>query len=255
MTNALNPSTPVGPPTQVVVKNWDRRRKIVALTAVPALLITSFIVSIPAVFFIPDPLNIPIQIAVGITIAAEILALIWACFFAGLRPLKKFLFLGLKHWWYIPIGAAVGLLSYVVLQGIAAGAKAITGENVGSSDTSNSLMALNGIGGGLFLILVVAILGPTLEELYFRGVILGSLQNSTWNKPWLSILLSGLFFGVLHIQGFENLTSILLFAWITIMGGIFAALVLWTKSLWTSIAAHISYNIVTSVIIILGIGA
>lgn len=255
MTNELTPSTPAGPPVQKVVKNWDRRRKIVALTVVPALLIASFIVSIPAVFFISDPLNIPIQIAVGITIVAEIIALTWAFFFAGLRPPKKFLFLGLKRWWYIPLGVAVGLLSYGVLQGVGLAAEAITGDSVGNSDTSNSLMSLTGVGGALFLILVVGILGPTLEEFYFRGVVLGSLQNSSWNKPWLSILLSGVFFGIMHLQGFDNLTSIMIFVWITIMGGIFAALVLWTKSLWTAVAAHISYNMVTSVIIILGIGA
>lgn len=255
MTNELTPSTPAGPPVQKVVKNWDRRRKIVALTVVPALLIASLIVSIPAVFFISDPLNIPIQIAVGITIVAEIIALIWAYFFAGLRPPKKFLFLGLKRWWYIPLGIAVGLLSYAVLQGIGLAAGAITGESIGNSDTSNSLMSLTGVGGALFLILVVGILGPTLEEFYFRGVVLGSLQNSSWNKPWLSIVLSGVFFGIMHLQGFDNLTSIMIFVWITIMGGIFAALVLWTKSLWTAVAAHISYNMVTSVIIILGIGA
>lgn len=255
MTNDLTPSTPAGPPAQKVVKNWDSRRKIVALTVVPALLIASFIVSIPAVFLIEDPLNIPIQIAVGITIVAEIIALIWAFFFAGLRPPKKFFFLGLKRWWYIPLGVAVGLLSYGILQGIGIAAEAITGESVGNSDTSNSLMSLTGVGGALFLILVVGILGPTLEEFYFRGVVLGSLQNSTWNKPWLSIVLSGLFFGSMHIQGFDNLTSIMIFVWITIMGGIFAALVLWTKSLWTAVAAHISYNMVTSVIIILGMGA
>lgn len=245
---------PPQPPVKVI-KNWDLRRKIVALTAVPALLITSLLVSIPAMFFIEDPFNIPIQIAIGITIVAEILALLWAVFFGGLRPIREFLYLGLKKWWYVPMGFVIGLLCYGVLQALATVTASLSGEEIASSDTSTQLMGLSGVGGALFLILVVAILGPTLEEFYFRGVVVGALQNSSWKKPWLSVVLSGLFFGIMHIQGFGSPTDVMIFVWITIMGGFFAWLVIKTQSLWTAVAAHIGYNSITSVVIILGIGA
>lgn len=253
MTNELTPGYAAAP-MQKPEKNWNLRRKIAALTTIPALLFASLLVSIPAAFFITDPFNIPVEIAIGITIVAEILALVGIIFLAGLRPLKQYLYLGIKKWWHIPLGLAVGLVSYVMLQIVAIGAQALSGEQIANSDTSEQLIGLSGVGGILFLIFVVGILGPTLEEFYFRGALLGALQNSSWNKPWLSIVLSGLFFGVMHLQGFESLTDILIFVWITIMGGAFAALVLWTKSLWTAVAAHIAYNMATSLIIISGIG-
>ncbi len=251
--NNLSNSSYSGPPPQhVKLKNWDRRRKIVALTSVPALFIGSFIFSIPvAFFFLANPTGVPIQLAVAITIAAELLVLFWAIKFAGLKPLKDALFLRLHKWWHLLVGAGVGLLAYAGLQGLASATQLITGETLESSDTSTSLGAAGGgLLGALFLILVVGILAPTLEEFYFRGMILGSLKGSTWNAKWLMILISAVSFGIMHIQGFDNLTDIMIFLWITVMGGVFAYLTLKLNSIWPAVAAHIAYNMVTSIAII-----
>jgi len=223
------------------------------------LLLVTLIVSIPYVVsnlgaLINGGVEIPIHLGIGITILAELLVIAGAVALAGLWPMTKLMFLKLHSWKHLLLGLGAGLASYVVLQGIAIAAGALFGEPLKSSDTSQQLTQLGGIGGALFLILVVGILAPTLEELLFRGVILGALQHSSWNKAWIAIAVSAVTFGAMHFQGFGSFTDIAVLIWITIMGGFFAWLVIKTQSLWTAVAAHIAYNMVTS-IVILGMGS
>lgn len=237
----------------VKVKDFNKRRKIVGFGVVPLLFLVSLIISIPVPFFLSDPLDIPIQVGVGVSLAAEIIALIWAVWWAGLLPLKEMIYLRVNKLWHLALGVAAGFASYAMLQLLAYGAGLLTGEPIESSETSKQISDLTGVAGVLFLTLFVAILAPLFEELYFRGVVLGSFMHSTLNKPWLAIVVSAISFGIMHIQGFSSATDIVVLLWITLMGAGFAALVLWTKSVWTSVAAHIAYNGITAVLLVIGI--
>ena len=48
-------------------------------------------------------------------------------------------------------------------------------------------------------ILLVALVGPVVEELFFRGGILRVLLR-TCRRPWVAIVVSGLIFGIVHMN-------------------------------------------------------
>jgi len=240
------------PPTPISSsKNYDKRRRVIALTAVPVLLAASLIVSIPIAVIYMTP-NIPVVVAILATLAAEFLALAWAIWYGKLTPLKDFLYLRLPKWWYIPVGIVAGILGYVILQLGAMATTSIFGAEVGSSDTSTQLGNLQGFQAFIVLIGLVAVLGPVTEEFYFRGIIVGALQNSKWNKPWIAIVVSGVSFGLMHFQGAGSVTDIFVLLWTMTMGFGFAWLLLKTKSIWTPVAAHVAYNAVTAIILLSG---
>ena len=242
-------------PLKTMPKDWNTRRKIVALGAVPMMFMATVVLAIPLVLFYPDPLGMPITIAIGMSVFAQLLALGWGVKFGGLRPIKDLLWLRLPKWWKLLAGAIVGFLGFWVLQFGAMGLQNLSNETIESSDTSLQLGALAGtLGGAIFVVLAAGGFAPGAEDFFFRGLIVGSLQASSWNKAWLSVLISGVVFGMMHFQGFSSLTDIFLLVWIAIMGGIFAMLMLWSKSIWTAVAAHMSYNMVTAIMLIMGNG-
>lgn len=80
------------------------------------------------------------------------------------------------------------------------------------------------------LILIVVVIGPVLEELVFRYLLVGGLYDVS---PVLAILMSGLLFGLVHSRA--PVLKILmgsLYAWIYIQSG----------SLWVPMALHMTWN-------------
>ena len=89
------------------------------------------------------------------------------------------------------------------------------------------------------MIIVIAVIGPILEEFVFRRVIFGSFFQ-VWGF-WLSAVVSAIVFAAIHF----DFTHILLY---TICGLVFAFLYYKTKRLLTSIVAHILLNSYVSII-------
>ena len=83
------------------------------------------------------------------------------------------------------------------------------------------------------MILSAVIFAPILEEIIFRRVVFGSLIQKY--NFWISALVSGVVFAAIHLE-FEH---ILLYS---VCGLIFAYLYYKTKSIWTSIIAHMLLN-------------
>ena len=83
------------------------------------------------------------------------------------------------------------------------------------------------------MILSAVIFAPILEEIIFRRVIFGSLIQKY--NFWISAIVSGVVFAAIHLE-FEH---ILLYS---VCGLIFAYLYYKTKSIWTSIIAHMMLN-------------
>jgi uncharacterized protein len=83
------------------------------------------------------------------------------------------------------------------------------------------------------LILVVAVIGPILEEIIFRMIIFGSLYKRY--NFWVAAIISSVIFAAVHMD-FEH---ILVY---TFMGVVFAFLYVKTKRIIVPIAAHVALN-------------
>lgn len=89
------------------------------------------------------------------------------------------------------------------------------------------------------MVLVIAIIGPILEEFVFRRVVFGSFIQT--QGFWLSAIISSIVFAAIHF----DFTHILLY---TICGLIFAFLYYKTKRLLASIVAHVLLNSFVSIV-------
>lgn len=93
----------------------------------------------------------------------------------------------------------------------------------------------------LFFALLVAVLAPIAEEIFFRGMIFRALWNGI--GLWPAAIVSGLLFGSLH---FDELTSerLLQVIPIVVLGISFALLYAWSGTLYSAIALHATNNAV-----------
>jgi membrane protease YdiL (CAAX protease family) len=85
---------------------------------------------------------------------------------------------------------------------------------------------------GLGLVMIV-IVGPVLEELLFRGVVLQGLLRS--QRPWIAIGQSALLFGIIHFNPAQSVNAFFL-------GLVFGWLYYRTRSLLLCMATHGLYN-------------
>lgn len=83
-----------------------------------------------------------------------------------------------------------------------------------------------------FFLLISAILPAIFEEVVFRGIILSGVRSAGVVK---SALISGLFFGIIHLNPHQ-------FIYAFLIGIVFALFVIYTKSIYSSILAHFIIN-------------
>ena len=91
--------------------------------------------------------------------------------------------------------------------------------------------------------LAIAVYGPFVEEVVFRGAIFGGMRESA--SVWKSMLLSALLFGMMHM----NFNQV---GYAFVLGISMALLVEATGSIWASIIFHITVN-ARSVIALFGV--
>ena len=179
----------------------------------------------------------------------------------------------LDVWWKMLMGALVGLAFYGAYLIVGWGLS-VVGLNFTSSDTGstveNMILDLWHTGGALnwfnlvMLLSCVCVINPIAEELVFRGMIGRRLVDSKmlrtgvdsngprkWWGSLLVCLLGGLFFGVVHFTSL-SMAGVLPVILTTLLG----ALCVWlssikTRSLWVSIAAHVAFNSVQMLILVL----
>ncbi|MHC6180278.1 lysostaphin resistance A-like protein [Clostridium sp. JNZ X4-2] len=82
-------------------------------------------------------------------------------------------------------------------------------------------------------LMYVCIIGPAMEELVFRGVVLGGLLNTYSAKK--SIIISAILFGISHLNGIQFINAFLLGVF---MGYIYVK----TKSIYLCMYTHVLFN-------------
>lgn len=103
---------------------------------------------------------------------------------------------------------------------------------------NHTLVALAGV--------LAVLLAPVVEETFFRGFVFGGLAQR-FGFFW-GALGSGLLFSLAHGQ----LTTLVPF---TLVGMLFAGVYAYTGSLWTSIAAHFTWNLISFALLIAGLAS
>ena len=140
----------------------------------------------------------------------------------------------------LPVGLAGGFVAIV----FAASAVSLTAAMLDADiDTTARYAAVHGFGQRLTLSLVVGLLVPVAEELFFRGLLLRSLLKR--NGPLLSLGASTALFALLHVAGAGELGAFEAagVASATVFGLIFGGLTLGTGGrLGAAIVAHVAVN-------------
>ena len=109
-------------------------------------------------------------------------------------------------------------------------------ENLTEQRTSPAAFVVLAIG--------IAVIAPLVEELFFRGLLLRSLERRF--RPQVALAVSSVFFGLLH-----GPTNIGLAASITVAGFVFGRLAQRYGRLGPSIVAHATFNMVAVIVIAL----
>lgn len=90
----------------------------------------------------------------------------------------------------------------------------------------------------IFGVICVVVLIPIFEEIFFRGLIFNELRKNI--NLLLSIVIQALIFALAHGNVKQGVYAFLL-------GIITAAAYTWTKSIWSNIAIHITFNLFGSI--------
>ena len=244
-------SEPVQKPRVVVVKDYAMRNRLLGLFSLPMLLLTSAVMVVP--FAILNMLNV--GTAVIATVAAEVLVI-----YVGLNTVdavvsgwEKKLRIQKFQWKTVMFGAFVGVFMLVLLQCVAILLKSM-GVSLASSNTSASIGQLDGFWRYFIMLLVAPIVVPFVEEVFFRGYTMGFVQDSFSDKKKgaiVGLIVSSVAFGLAHTQGFSTVSDFFVITWSTVMG-LVTGLFLWkTDSIYPSYALHVTYNLLTVVLIAL----
>ncbi len=151
---------------------------------------------------------------------------------------------GLRFRWSdLAIGAVVALaVQLMVLPGIAFLLRPLLGEPEVSGPVKDLLDQAGGV-RFLGLVLSVAVGAPIVEELFFRGLLLRSLQRRFGNG--VSVALSALAFGLAHGSALPVDAVVLVMVSLTVFGAILAVLAIRTGRLGAGIVTHAVFNLFT----------
>jgi membrane protease YdiL (CAAX protease family) len=135
----------------------------------------------------------------------------------------------------VPADAVVGVAAGVAAQ-VAIGI-VYWAMRVDADDPARELTGKGtGVGGALVLLVLLAVIAPLVEELLFRGLLLGWLV--TRMPQWAALVVTSVVFAAAHLQ-------LVQFPGLVVAGLTFGYLVLRTGRLGPAIAAHMAFNATT----------
>ncbi len=157
-------------------------------------------------------------------------------------------------WRLRPVDLAVGvvcaLLAHAFLDLVVA---RLLGPLLGDPDVSEPVEELVEAAGGVRivgLLVFVSVGAPIVEELFFRGLLLRSLQRRFDDR--VAIVLSAVLFGLAHVQALALGALVLVIVSLTLLGTALAALAVRTGRLGPAIVTHSVFNAVSVAAVSLG---
>lgn len=126
------------------------------------------------------------------------------------------------------------------------------------TESSETSMRVAESGNLILLLLMVPIIAPLVEEMFFRGYLLGYLaypgvrseRVSTMRKV-LAVVISSVLFGLVHFQGFSGFGDLFVVLWTGTLGAVLALSYFWSGKITTAIFGHVSYNGATVALMLL----
>ena len=147
------------------------------------------------------------------------------------------------RWSDIGVGVLVALaVQILVLPAIAYLLRPLLGEPEVSGPVQDLLDRSQGLAFA-GLILSVAVGAPLVEELFFRGLLLRSLQRRV--PDWAAVVVSAVAFGIAHGSALPVDAVLLVMVSLTVFGAILAILAIRTGRLGPSIVTHAVFNLFT----------
>jgi membrane protease YdiL (CAAX protease family) len=146
-------------------------------------------------------------------------------------------------WSDIGLGLVTAVaVQLLVLPGIAYLLRPLLGEPEVSGPVQDLLDKSQGLAFA-GLILSVAVGAPIVEELFFRGLLLRSLQRRV--PDWAAVAVSAVAFGIAHGSALPVDAVVLVMVSLTVFGAILAVMALRTGRLGPGIVTHAVFNLFT----------
>lgn len=153
----------------------------------------------------------------------------------GRRSLRTDFGLAMR-WSDVPVGLVLGLSLQLVLGIVLQVLYPLIGldlDRVGESAEELTADATNVVGVAL-VILIAAVAAPLFEELFYRGLLLRSVQRRFGDA--VAVVVPALVFGLVHFQPFDFLALVL-------FGVVLGAVTLRAGRLGLAIWAHVAFNL------------
>lgn len=197
--------------------------------------------------------------------ATWLLGMLYVTHVKGKKSLK--IDFGVYMRWYDPL---IGVVLAAALLGLVALSSWVLGDvlklDMAGSDNGSAITSFTGIWFLVIGIGMASIVGPLFEELFFRGFVLRAFIETLKNnlarvsseeedgfglavarglykaRNWIAVGASSIFFGLMHVQGFETFGQIYVIIATGTLGLIFGIFALKFKRLGPVIFAHMFYN-------------
>ena len=185
--------------------------------------------------------------AAGLWVGFLLLPALWARRHGGARS-----YLGLAFRWVdVPLGLGVGLASSLATALISSVLLSRAEQDALEEKASEVVDRAQGPLAVVLLVAALCLVTPLAEEVFFRGMLFGSLQRAI--RPWLAIPLAGMAFGPVHYDGKAASGAVILvqIGVLGLFGVALCALARATGRLGASIVAHAVFNSITVVTLLL----
>ncbi|MDA8345545.1 MAG: CPBP family intramembrane metalloprotease [Thermaerobacter sp.] len=170
--------------------------------------------------------NVAVSSAIG-----EVAMPLVAWLFLRSRMRARDVRLSIPHW--RDLGFGILLLFLTIALSAVFGALLHTGDIRSQVGVASRLHAL------WWEVPVIAIAAGVAEEVLFRGYLLEGLRRIWPKHTWAAVAITSIAFGFAHLSwGLSDLQ----FLFYVALGALFAVFVLWRRSLWPAIFAHVAWD-------------
>ena len=150
------------------------------------------------------------------------------------------------QWFDVPLGVAVGIgAQLVIVPAVAILLRPLLGEPEVSGPVKELVAEASGV--GLAILILIAVVGaPLVEELFFRGLLLRSIEKRLGVVG--AVVGSSVFFGLAHPQDLPAKAQIMIIVALAAFAVALATLAVKTRRLGASIIAHATFNLISLVV-------